>query len=86
MLLHLIVMLEDPKNGLRYVVHDHIQVNLIWFVTLSIERMLKCDNIWVIKLFHDLQFSILVPLVLIHFFDGYLLAILIDSCLEDNPK
>jgi len=34
----------------------------------------------------NLQFSVLVPLVLEHFLDGYCLASLRDHCLEDNSK
>ena len=35
-------------------VHDDVEVNFIWLVTLGIECMLQRYNIWMIKLFHDL--------------------------------
>ena len=79
-------MLQDPEHCLGHIVHDNVQINLIWLVTLSIESMLERDDIGVIKFLHYLQFSILVPLILVHLLDGYLFAILVHSRLEHNTE
>ena len=41
-----------------------------YLVTLRVERVLKSDDIWVLELLHDLQLSVLIPFVLVHFLDG----------------
>ena len=64
-LLHFIVVLENAIDCLRDVVHDDVQVDLILFVSLGVKGMLECDHIRVLQFFHDLQLSILVPLVLV---------------------
>ena len=79
-------MLKDSENCLGHVVHYYIQINLIWLVTLGIESMFKCDDIGVIKFLHDLQFSILVPFILVHLLDGYLFTILVHSRLEHHTE
>lgn len=86
LLLHFIVMLKDSEHCLGHVVHDYVQINLIWLVTLSIESMLERDDIGVIKFLHYLQFSILVPFILIHLLDGYLFTILVHSRLEHHTE
>ena len=83
---HFIVMFENSENSLRNIIHNNIQINLIFFITLGIKCMLKCNYIWVKKFFHYLEFSIFVSFILINFFDCNLLAIFINSCLEHYTK
>ena len=73
LLLHFVVMLQDSKHSFRNVIHDDVQVDLVRFVSLGVESMLQSYYIWVIELLHYLEFPVFVSLVLIHFFNGYLL-------------
>ena len=86
LLLHLVVVLEDSEHSLRHVVHHNVQVDFIWLITLSIERMLERDHVGVIELLHDLQLSVLVSLVLVHLLDGYSLTVFIHGGLEDDSE
>ena len=38
------------------------------------------------KLLHDLQLPVLVPLVLVHLFDGHFFVVFIDSGLKNDAK
>ena len=42
----LIIVLQNSKHRFWHVVHHNVQINLIWFVALCVERMFKCDHIW----------------------------------------
>lgn len=86
LLLHLVVVLEDPEHGLWHVVHHDVQVDFIWLITLSIERMLERDHVGVIELLHNLQLSVLVSLVLVHLLDGDSLTVFIHGGLEDDSE
>ena len=83
---HFIVMFENSENSLRNIIHYNIQINLIFFVTLGIKRMLKCNYVWVKKFFHYLELSVFVSFILINFFDCNLLTVFINSCLEYYTK
>jgi len=48
--------------------------------------MLQSYDVGVVQFLHDLEFSILISLVLVHLFDGDLLVIFIHRGLEDNPE
>ena len=69
-LLALVVVLEDAEDSLRHVIHDNVQVDLVVLVALRVERMLQRDDVRVVELTHDLQLSVLVPLVLVDLLDG----------------
>ena len=68
-LFHLVVVLQNAEHGLGNVLHDNVQIDLVIFVALSVKCMFQSDHIRVIKLTHDLELAILVPLVLVHLFD-----------------
>lgn len=68
-LLHLTIMLKNSVNGLWHVVHDHIQVNFILLFSLSVKRVSERDHVRVEEFTHDLQFPILVSLILVNFLD-----------------
>ena len=48
--------------------------------------MLQRNHIRMEEFLHDLQFTVLVPLVLVHFLDGYFFVGLIDDGLEDDTE
>lgn len=62
-------MLKNSVNGLWHVVHDHIQVNFILLFSLSVKRVSERDHVRVEEFTHDLQFPILVSLILVNFLD-----------------
>ena len=86
LLLHFVVVLQDPEHGLRHVVHYYVQVDLIVLVALSVERMLQSYYVRVIELLHYLQFSVLVSFVLVHFLNGYLLRVLVHGGLKHHAE
>ena len=57
-----------------------------YLVALSVESMLKSDNIRMLELLHDLKFTILVSLVLVYFLDGNNFASLRTSSLVNPNK
>lgn len=63
-LFHFVVMFNDSMNCFRDVVHNHIQVNFIGFVTLSEKSMSKSYDVGVIKFTNDLDFTVFVSLIL----------------------
>ena len=81
-LFHLEVLFHYPITGVRYVVHYYIQIDLLGFVTVGVERLPHFDAVRVVKHFQNLQFSILVSLVLEHLLDGHSLTSLCDCRLE----
>ena len=86
-LLHLHVVPHHPVHRLWNVVHHHVQVHLVCFVVAScVEGMFHRNNVGVEQLFHDLQLSVLVPLVLINLLDSYCLPSFRNSGLVHDPK
>lgn len=85
-LLHLDIVSHHSVNSLRNVIHDYIEIDFVLLVSSGVKGMLHLDDVGVEQLFHDLQFSVLIPLVLIHLFDGHSLSSLGDSCLVDNTE
>ena len=85
-LLHFVVVFEDAEDRLWNIVHYHVEVNLIRLITLSIKCMFQRYHIWMDKLFHDLELSIFIALVLIHLFNSNLLIIFIDRCLKNYTE
>ena len=85
-LLHFVVVFEDAEDRLWNIVHYHVEVNLIRLITLSIKCMFQRYHIWMDKLFHDLELTIFIALVLIHLFNSNLLIIFIDRCLKNYTE
>lgn len=79
-------MLVDPMDGLWHEISDHVQVNLVWFVTLGEESMAESDNVWVIELLDDLDFSVFVSLVLQNFLNRNHVSSLSTRRSKHNPK
>ena len=85
-LLHFVVVFEDAEDRLWNIVHYHVEVNLIRLITLSIKCMFQRYHIWMDKLFHDLELTIFIALVLIHLFNSNLLIIFINCCLKNYTE
>jgi hypothetical protein len=77
---------EDAEDCLRDIVHNHIKVDFIRFVSLGVESMFKGDYVGVVHLLHNLQFSILISLVLVYFLYSHLFIVLIDCGLENHSE
>lgn len=87
LLLLLVIMLENPEDSFRHVIHHDVKINFIRFVPLSIKSMTKVDNIGMVQFLHDLQFSVFVPFVLVDLLDGYLfVAVSVYCCLEHDAE
>ena len=80
-LLHLEISLHNLVQSIWNVVHDHVQVDLILFVPISVERLLHLDAVRVMQDLKDLKFSVLIALVLKHFLDGNCFSCFSYSCL-----
>jgi hypothetical protein len=77
---------EDAEDRLWDIVHYDVEVDLIRLITLCIKCMFQRYHIWMDKLFHDLELTIFIPLILIHLFNSNLLIIFINSCLENYTE
>jgi len=85
-LLHLDVVAHHPVNCFWDIIHNNIEVDLILLVASGIEGMLHLNDVGVEQLFHDLQLSVLIPLVLINLFDCYSFSCLSNSSLVNDTK
>ena len=85
-MLHLEVLLHHTVGRIRNEVHDNVQVDFVWLVTISVEGLAHLDAIGVMQHLEDLQLSVLVALVLEDLFDGDCLASLSDRRFEDNTE
>lgn len=81
-LLHLVVVFEHAIDRLGDVVHHDVKVDFVLLVALRVECVLESDYVRVLEFFHDLQFAIFVPLVLINLLDGHNFASFRPSCLK----
>lgn len=86
LLLHLVELLHHSVGGIRNKVHNHIQVNLIWLISISVETLPHLHAVWVVEHLEDGQLSVLVPFVLEHFLDGDCFSGLGDGGLEYHTK
>ena len=86
LLLQFVVVFQDSEHRLGHVIHDDVQIDFVWLVSLGVEGMLESDHVGVIKLLHDLQLSVLIPFILVHLLDGHRFVVLIDSSLEHNTE
>jgi hypothetical protein len=85
-LLHLQVVLHDAVGRILDVVHDHVEVDLIRFVAISVKGLAHFDTVRMVEHLEDLEFSVLVALILENFFDGDSLTGLSDGGFEYNPE
>jgi hypothetical protein len=69
-LLHLEEVFHHPIESVRYVVHDYIEVDLIWFVAIGVERLAHLNAVRVMQDLQDLKFTVLVALILEDLLDG----------------
>ena len=81
-----VVVFQNAENCLLHVVHDDVQVDLVFLVALCIEGMFELNDVWMLELLHYLQFSILIPFVLVNFFDCNFLICFVHDCLEHHPE
>ena len=85
-LLHLQVLLHSAVGCVWNVVHHNVQVHLLWLIPVRVEWLPHFNTVWMVEHLQNLQFSVLVPLVLEHLLDGDCFASLRDRGLEDNSK
>lgn len=83
---HFEVLLHDAVSGVRDVVHHDVQVDLVWFVSIGVERLPHFNTVRVVEHFQNLELSVLVALVLEDFLDGDGLAGFRNDCFEHNTK
>ena len=85
-LLNLEVLLHHAVGRVWDVVHHHVQVNFVLRVTLRVEGAAESHHVWMEKLLHDWQLSVLVALVLVNLFDSHSFTSLNYRRLEHNSK
>jgi hypothetical protein len=68
------------------VVHDNIQVNFIWLVTVGIETLTHLYAVGVMEHLENSELSIFVPLVLEHFLNSHSFPGLRDGCFEYHTE
>jgi len=67
-------MLKYSTHSFRYIVHNNVQINLILLVPLRIKRVSERYDVGMEELFHQLEFSVFVSFILVHFLDRYHLS------------
>jgi hypothetical protein len=67
-------MLEDSTHSFGDVVHYNVQINFVLLVALCVERVSERDYVGMVEFFHNLEFSVFIALILVHFLDRYHLS------------
>ena len=86
LLLLVLILNSSLQIATVRVVHHDVQVNLILLVTLRVEGMLERDHVMVVELTHDLEFAVLVSLVLVNLLDSNGFKVLVASGLVNDTK
>ena len=68
-LFHFEVLLHYSVGRVRDVVHDHIQVNLVWLVSIRVEALSHLHTVGMVQHLQNRQLSIFISLVLENFFN-----------------
>ena len=95
-------MLEDAVDCFWDIVHHDIQIDLVllqkikreldgrligtYLITLGVESVLELDDVRVAELFHDLEFAVLIPLILVNLLDRNNFTSFSASSLKSNRK
>ena len=79
-------MFENAEDCLLNIVHDDVEIDLVLLIALCVEGMLELNDIRMLELLHYLQFSILIPLVLVNFLYCDFLICFVHDCLEHHSK
>ncbi len=83
---HLHILLHYTVQSIRNKVHDYIQVDFIWLLSIGIEELAHLDTVRMVQGLQDFKFTVLVSFVLENFLDSYCLSSLSDSRLKYDTK
>eukprot|EP00356_Strombidium_inclinatum_P011931 CAMPEP_0170496284 /NCGR_PEP_ID=MMETSP0208-20121228/20868_1 /TAXON_ID=197538 /ORGANISM="Strombidium inclinatum, Strain S3" /LENGTH=136 /DNA_ID=CAMNT_0010772783 /DNA_START=641 /DNA_END=1048 /DNA_ORIENTATION=+ len=84
LLLH--IVLHYFVQGLGDVLHDHVQVHFVGGVAACVEEVLHLNTERVSQDLQDLQFAVLVPLVLVHLLDGHMFVLDFEVGFVHHPE
>ena len=79
-------MFENAEDCLLNIIHDDVEIDLVLLIALCVEGMLELNDVRMLELLHYLQFSILIPLVLVNFFDGHKVIVNFVVSLVDHSE
>ena len=85
-LLHFEVLLHYSVGRVRDVVHDHIQVNFVWLVSIRVEALTHLHTVGMVQHLQNRQLSIFISLVLENFFNCNCLAGFRNRGLEHHSE
>jgi len=77
---------RDARDRVGYELRDRVQLQLVLLLALGLEGVLELDDVRVVQLAQDLQFSVLLALVLLHLLDRDHLARLLHVRLKHDPE
>lgn len=81
-----VVMLQNTEDRLLYVVHDDVEIDLIFLIALRVEGMPELNDVGVKEFLHYLELPVLIPFVLVHFFDRHFLIGFVHNGLEHDAE
>ncbi len=85
-LFHFQILFHHSICGIRNVVHYNIQINFIWFISISIEALSHFNTVRMVQHFQNREFSIFVSFILKYFFDSYCFSRFSNCCFENYSK
>lgn len=85
-LLHLHVLFHDAVKGIRNKVHDDIQVDLVWFLTISVKELSHFNAVGMVQGLQYFELTVFVAFVLKDLLDGHCLPGLSDGCLKNDSE
>ena len=86
LLLHFMELLHYSIGRVWNVVHHHVQVHLIWLVSIGVEALPHFHAVGVMEHFQDGELSILVSFVLKHFLNSHGLTSFGNSGLKHHTE
>jgi hypothetical protein len=85
-LFHFHILFHDSVQCIRNEVHDHIKVNFIRFLSVSIEELAHLDAVCMMKSFKNFKFTVFIALILEDLFNSNSLASFCNGGLEHDTK
>ena len=69
-LFHFKVLLHYSVGRIRNIVHNDIQIHLIWFISISVETLSHFNAIWMMQHFQNSELTIFISLILKDLLNG----------------
>ena len=85
-LFHFEILFHDPIGSIRDIVHYHIEVHFVRFVSIGVKTLPHLHTVGVVKHLEDRQLTVLVSFILEDLLDSYRFASFSNGGLEHHTE